>query len=282
MVPEFFLRHDRLKTTASSSLDLNKPFDTDYVQLSNILGYAIWYDVFSNLFAGTQQSNSRRYIAMLEADVPEIQFSCITRCQNWVVVCLLKVLELQTWKRGVQVMQRHSAWDIMEKAMTIRQSLEIGITTASLRLSHPNKHPNPIRGFNSSSNSEHDVTLVTYVYACTTAIILEVIVSGAHPDLSAIQKHVAAIVMVLSAVQNSRLLDSLCSALCISGCMVDSSRRHIFEHLLSTMQSSSSYQLNDATEVIHECWRLRDLDVAGQGVDWADAMKSLGKEMLLI
>jgi hypothetical protein len=56
---------------------------------------------------------------------------------------------------------------------------------------------------------ENEVSLVTYIFACAAAILLEVLVSGANPDLPQIQEYVTRIITMLTGLPNHRLLLAL-------------------------------------------------------------------------
>jgi hypothetical protein len=57
---------------------------------------------------------------------------------------------------------------------------------------------------------------LTYIFACAAAILLEVLVSGAIPQ---IQEYASRIITTLTGLPNYRLLLSLSWPLCINACM---------------------------------------------------------------
>lgn len=105
---------------------------------------------------------------------------------------------------------------------------------------------------------ENEVRLVTYIFACAAAILLEVLVSGANPDLPQIQEYVMKIVTILTGLLNHCLLLALSWPLCISGCMAKPIHYQFLIRLLSPLESTGQGGISNDLAVLLECWRWRE------------------------
>lgn len=278
MVSRYFLGQDELRALETTLLVSNSAMAAPTLDLKILIGWVIWYDILSNISLGSRPGLWQRYLTILNTETVAMNLEHITGCQNWLIVCVLKIYALMDWKKQVQATNQLNISDFVEKAGSIQQPLNAGITaTFQALLQHG---IGQVYALGSFKWLENEVRLVSYIFACAAAILLEVLVSGANPALPQIQQYVARIVTILAALPNHRLLLALSWPLCISGCMAEPIHYQFFTGLLSLFESTNQGGISHVLAALRECWRLRDKCGNKTYVHWGDAMKSLGTEIL--
>jgi hypothetical protein len=275
MLSRYFSGKDGLRVLQKT---LSRSNSAPTLDLTNLIGWVLWYDILSNISLGSRLCLWQRYLTILGFETVALNLEYITGCQNWPLVLILKIYALMDWKKQVQTTNQLNMWELVQKAGVIQQTLNAGIAaTFQTLLQHGIGESDAWR---SSRWLESEVRCVTYIFACTAAILLEVVVSGANPALPQIQQHVGRIVTVLAALPNHRLLLALSWPLCISGCMAEPVYYQFLITLLSPFDSTNQGGISNVLPVLRECWRMREESGNETHVDWQDAMRSLGTEIL--
>lgn len=283
MIPRYFSADGELNIAGGSA----EACDLSSAVTREVIGYVLWNDVLSYITVGTKPTLWQQYIAILENETSALRLEHASGCQNWVVLCLLRIYALWDWKNEAQATHSLSMWDLVQRASVIRQTLEAGVGAIAQQCLSDHEIA-PVDEMQSSARfswSDIEIGLVTYAFACAAAILLEVAVSGAYPSLPGVQRRVAGIANILTdeaiGMRSSRrVLSALCWPLCVSGCLAEPDYYHVFEEILSQHQMSDNSGMRNVLEVIRECWRLRGTKRGQNGCHWTDAMLSLGKEIL--
>jgi hypothetical protein len=278
MLSRYFLGQGGLRALQTTLSRSNSAMPAPTLDLTTLIGWVLWYDILANISLGSRPGLWQRYLTILDSETVAMNLEHITGCQNWLIVCVLKIYALMDWKKQAQATNQLNIWDFVEKAGSIQQPLNAGITATFQNLLQHGI--GQVYALGSFQWLENEVRLVTYIFACTAAILLEVLVSGANPALPQIQQYVARIVTILMALPNHRLLLALSWPLCISGCMAEPIHYQFLIRLLSPFESTNQGGISNVLAVLRECWKLREKSGNETYVGWEDAMKSLGTEIL--
>ncbi|RDW91737.1 hypothetical protein BP5796_02902 [Coleophoma crateriformis] len=277
IVSWLFSSKDKLKTLHSPMPGFDTITPTN--QLTNLICWVIWYDILSNISWENRPGLWQRYLSILDSEESVLSLEKISGCQNWAIICILRIYALMDWGREAKAAYQLNDWDFVSKAGLIQQTLNTGIaTTFQLLLQHG---VGQVYALGSYKWLDNEVRFVTYIFGCAAAIFLDVLVSGANPALPQIRQNVERIVTSLAALPNHRLLMALSWPLCISGCMAEPVYYPFFVDMLSPFESTSQGNISSILGVLRECWKLRGKN-EDTYISWEEAIKSLAIEILLV
>ncbi|KAK8074376.1 C6 transcription factor [Apiospora hydei] len=212
------------------------------------IGAVMRIDILSAITRGSAPALTPNYQELFKSARPAIALESVSGCQNWVLDILLDVYQLRDWKANTKAAGLLSLWELTSKANTIQVNLEARIASNTILL-------NKIRQDAERQKDKHqkyDVYLVSHIFACAVSVLLEVIVSGAHPRLPEVKRKVGRAVEALTdATKDSSLLDELGWPLFVVGCVVEEERHGFFRQLLS------SANLFRILELLERCWKSR-------------------------
>ncbi|KAM7216833.1 Fungal specific transcription factor domain containing protein [Rhypophila decipiens] len=195
----------------------------------------IRFDILSSLTNDSSPALAESYKTLLSNSI--INLEPVSGCQNWVFALLLQVYDLRDWKRSTRAAGLLSLWELTSKANAIQTELERnisrnqeiinkllpkheddarnGIFTLAIDLDmnmdlddqhHSNEHKDP--------KTNIDIHLITQAFATALSVLLEVIVSGAYPQLPEIKQKVGRAIDAFHKVAQQSAAELIESALC--------------------------------------------------------------------
>jgi hypothetical protein len=210
---------------------------------------------FHILSAITQERASPQledYRKLIESSNPEIMMEVVSGCENWVFVLLIKIYLLRDWKKSARLAGLLSLWELTSKANVIKNDLERGISNNARNLEmHKEMH------LRTEQTSKYEIFVVTHIFACAVSILLEVIVSGAYPQLPEIKREVERALMFLAYVEDVNLFGALGWPIFVVGCVVEEEKYGHLRQLLSLSQVTTPTDVCGLTDLVESCWKSR-------------------------
>jgi hypothetical protein len=155
-------------------------------------------------------------------------------CRNWVTEALLMVYSLRDWKRKFQATRTLSIWELTTKARPIQRALEDGISETVREITQRKQIQmiNSRNDLSTSSRFDIMISVVTYTYACSVLLVLETVISGAHPELPEIRRQVMRIMTAYQDFKEMRLVDTVRWPLFLAGSMAEANLHESFRKLI--------------------------------------------------
>ena len=228
----------------------------------------IWVDILSCATGlRTFDTDSFDYTGLLKDD--SLQLDKVMGCQNWVMITILEIAILESWKRAINPRDTLALQDFLDQAMRLQYSLETGIA-------------NLLHARVGLTNLDLDGNLVTEIFADAALTYLHVVVSGACHALPEIRISVARALAALTLLPSRLLLRvswPFCIVACMAGLEQEASFRDIVER--ATRAGNPIGTVWKGIKVAEECWRLRRTKIGGE-VGWREAMANLELRILLV
>jgi C6 transcription factor Pro1 len=237
---------------------------------------ARWYDIISCATTGSKP---------FDLTYPNIEghthFDKVMGCENWIIFAIKDIAALNHWKNSLKAAGQLSVRELVSRGNEIEARLNKGL--ADLRATQQLQALNFARkGIVLEHDQSYLNSCVTRVYCCAGLVYLNVVVSGAHPNLPEIRNSVAQAIEAFKALPYQDLVNSLIWPLCITGCMSLERDEDFFREIArSADPTDSNFGASKARIIFEECWRLRKLDPDSGKVDWRTAMNSLDFNILL-
>ena len=246
-----------------------------------LIGSIIRFDILSSLTRDSAPVLSETYRSILKTPRYGIHLETVTGCRNWLFNTILDIYSLQDWKKTRKAAGSLSLWELMLKAHAIRESLERDIL---LNLDQMNKLEQDLEsGKHSSTHLEHDISVVTHVFACSVSVLLEVVVAGAHPNLPDIKKEVGRALESYAYIDDLELLHVLRWPLCVAGCVAAPEQRESFRSLLSPTNITWIGTFRETLEFLEEYWEA-SVDTGASpddGFNFTQARKHMSSDILI-
>jgi len=201
----------------------------------------------------------------------------IVGCPNWVATSILAIYSLRDWKAQAELTGPLSVWELSEKASTIRRTLKAGLEETIQAMEGRGSVESLLQSGNLGDDPQYEKQLLAVVFARSALILLNVVVSGAHPSLGEIEQEVVAIIGTLKSIPDPPLMRFLAWPICITGCMALEEHYSFFTGLQQQFETPA---LGNVIKVIRRCWSLRELNTSPRGIDWSDALSSLRLNLL--
>ncbi|KAH8816909.1 fungal-specific transcription factor domain-containing protein [Xylogone sp. PMI_703] len=265
------LEHDQMQTATLSN--------THKLALRFFTGVIAWYDILSCASTGRKPFSKSNV-----NESHHIHFDKIMGCENWLMDLILKIAELDEWKRSSEANGTLSMWRLVHQAADIKEQLDSGLVSNS-EYSQRSESMNTIATPVSPNSSQPLVRIITQIFAGAALVYLQVIISGPHPRIPEIRHAVSRTMTAIEALPNKDFIRNLLWPVCIAGCMATEEQEFYWRDLLSTVSYdkwSFGYPSN-VLRIMEECWRLRKCQQgAVLAVDWMTAMKDLNIRVLLV
>ncbi|KAH8593049.1 fungal-specific transcription factor domain-containing protein [Bisporella sp. PMI_857] len=244
-------------------------------------GVVGWYDILSCSTTGAPPFSKCECI---DAALGYVFLDKIMGCENWAMLLIMDIAFLDDWKQNLQRSAQLSMRELVTRATHIERRLEDGIRDNSSRLSQLTNHSMPSILGTRVQEPTHLILLITRIFACSALVYLDVVVSGAYPEMPEIRENVSRTIDALRALPEKAMINSLTWAYCIAGCMAIEEEQMFFRGLAVSSDGDAPTFGNflKALPVIEECWRLRREEKRHQPVDWRTAINSLGMSVLLV
>ncbi|KAI9149649.1 Trichothecene biosynthesis transcription regulator TRI10 [Paramyrothecium foliicola] len=227
--------------------------------LTNMLAM---FGVFSCISIGPTASSFADYLYLLDQD-GLIQMDQLIGCKNWVLRAILKVGELDQWKRVEQENHRLSLKDLGTRATAIESLVETGLREAS---------------------GSALVDLITSIYATSALTYMHTVVSGLNPNLREVQDSVSATIVLLKQLPDARIAKNLVWPLVVTGCMASRSQEDYFRGLIAVAGTSVRGLRNccGLSTIWDQSWNMRDLITTTSHMVWEDLINGQGSSTLLV
>jgi hypothetical protein len=263
---------------AAEIASLSSGYHSALFFFSGVVG---WYDILSCSTTGTSPFSS---CECLNAAMGYVFLDKIMGCENWAMLLIMDIAFLDDWKQTLQISAQLSMRELVTRATHIEQRLEDGIRDTSRRLNQLTNRNNHSILDTGVQEPTHLILLITRIFACSALVYLDVVVSGAYPEMPEIRQNVSRSVEAFRALPGIAVANSLTWAYCIAGCMAIEEEHMFFRSLAVSSDGDAPTfgNFSNALTIIEECWRLRREEKRHHPVDWRTAMNSLGMNILLV
>ncbi|RYP85133.1 hypothetical protein DL769_001037 [Monosporascus sp. CRB-8-3] len=216
------------------------------------IGSIIRFHVLSAITREAPPSLTDSYRKLFKSGNSPVFLEGVSGCENWVFDHLLGVYLLRDWKRRTRAAGLLSLWELTSKATAIND-LEGRIASnfgdlEVLREEH----------MQAQQCSRYDICVTTHVFACAVSILLEVIVSGAYPQLPEIKQKVERALESFTYVGDPDLLGELRWPIFVVGCVVEVERYELIRRLVLSSQMIHSAGMSDLAGLLEGCWKSRE------------------------
>ena len=207
-----------------------------------------------------------------------IHFNKIIGCESWVMLSIVDIIVLEQWKNEMKAAGQLSIRELASRGNEIEAGLMGGFATIQESKPKSNGQGSFLQTDDSSVNSS-----VTRTYYFAALVYLQVVISGAFPNLPEIRHAVAQSMEAFKALPDPELVNNLIRPFCITGCMALESDHDFFrEFSLFGNPNDGKFGASKARVIMEECWRLRKLDSDSGKADWRAAMDHVGFRILLV
>ncbi|EUC49778.1 hypothetical protein COCMIDRAFT_1410 [Bipolaris oryzae ATCC 44560] len=220
-------------------------------------------DILSAINQDSAPGLSHNYKQWFTSTRQQFSLETVCGCSNWIFEVLLDVYLLRDWKKKTRAAGLLSLWELTSKANTIQVDLEKKMASNMILLGkskedfEQQRQQDKDRPLQSGAQSQYDICVVNHTFACAVSVLLEVIVSGAHPRLPEVKQKAGRALDALTDIKDDpRLLELLAWPLFVVGCVVEEERHDFFRQLLSC-QLRNSVSLSGLLDLLEGCWKSR-------------------------
>jgi hypothetical protein len=244
-------------------------------------GTMIYIDILFGASKGSVPVMASTYHHMLDPKRSLVRIEESMGCENWVILTILQITELDQWKRGRESSGTLSLHELVSRSQEIEATLQKGIQQiVTINLQDPAIAPP------STVARSKSVSTVTYIFSCAALVYLHAVVSGGRLGVPEIRQSVAKAVAAFKFIPNSVDLQDLMWPYCMTGCMAVNEERNMFRNLISSAGPDAHIFGNIAhvKTILEDCWTegLGDNQVSDYPCDWRACMAKLDPRVLLI
>jgi hypothetical protein len=259
--------------------------DIDDVACDFLIGTFIWYDILScaSINCVPYLSNNHTYLSTYR-----IRLDKIMGCENWAMILISQISQLSTWKASQQSLGCLSMKDLLSRGSSIEEELNTGLEKNKIDIGRPIPYPESASCQRLGVPNSKSNLVITRIFAFAALTYLHTVISGPHAALPEIRSSVANTIEAFRMIPRATLLRNLVWPFCVTGCMAGDGHEEWFGKAMKyadTEGEGCPGNIWKAWEVVKESWRMRqelgDVEMA-KGVDWVDAMESLGFQILLV
>lgn len=246
------------------------PPDVNEIANDFLVGVFLWFDIIA-----TASTRSRPFLYNNFEYLGNIELDKVMGCENWVIILIAQISNLEIWKRDMQKTGRLSIIELSTRGSEIAKLLNNGLASQTICSANS--------AFAKSPGQYSPVITRIFAYAAIT--YLHTVVSGSYPELVETKASVSMTMTALGSLPAPHLLQDLVWPFCVTGCMASRDYEPFLSDLVMAAGEDAKCPGNywKAFEVIKECWRLREIGGDDEkGVDWVSAMDSLGFQVLLV
>ncbi|CAG8952941.1 hypothetical protein HYFRA_00007656 [Hymenoscyphus fraxineus] len=221
-----------------------------------LIGCIIRFDILSSITRDSAPILSHRYQQIFQESSYGMQLENSLQCRSWLLSTLLDIFLLRNWKKRTEACGLLSLRELISKAFPIKQTLERGIDLNMKELLDDKNDPESVYSDpkNDSRQRDHELLVVTHIFACSVSIFLEVVLSGALPKLPEIQHEVSRAIGSYAYIDDPALLDLLHWPICIAGSVAEPDQFDFFRGLLSSPNVIRRGAFRRSLERLEECW----------------------------
>lgn len=237
------------------------PKSRDDAATEFLLGSFISLDIVS--CASTRSAPFLKLDHRAILDKNEVNLTKVIGCENWVLVMILEISILDTWKKHAESTHTLSTIELVRRGEQIESFLRD-------KLDHLERQ------------SSMDIRVqAARIFALSALTYLYVVVSGPYPELPEIRRSVSQTISAFGSLPKATLLQNLVWPFCVTGCLALDEQQVIFRNLLAcakTMPNVSGTCV-EAMKIMEQCWKERK--DSNRNIDWVTAMDRLGYSVLL-
>jgi C6 transcription factor Pro1 len=247
----------------------------DHTTITLLLGSFIWFDILACASTGSRPFLALDHILILEGD--RIHLEELMGCENWVMIVIFQISELDHWKKDSERNCKLSIAELAKRGALIEACLQQRLEKIAVRDTSQN---DDISGA-TLRFSKCTRTIITEIFALAALTYLHVVISGANPGVPEIIESVSRTVTAFKALSDARMLRWLVWPFCVTGCLVSEEDESVFRGLISAGKLSEKTvgTCIEAVKLIEECWKRRQTGLGN--CDWVSVMHSLGNLILL-
>jgi len=240
-----------------------------------LLGSLISFDIIACASTRSQPCLKLDHKRIL--DIFSIDLGSLFGCANQVMILILEIALLDNWKKEAEKNRQLSMVELVKRGAKIEERLQQEIkdleSVESLGLSSEGNSGNTL----SASRNE-----ITNIFTLSALTYLNVVISGAQPELPEIVKSVSKTIAAFRCLSEPRLLRNLVWPLCVSGCLALKEHQSFFRNLVSKADVSHATlgTCAQAFKIVEQCWEMRE--TCSFNCDWVYIMTKLGSDILLI
>ncbi|RYO79059.1 hypothetical protein DL764_010056 [Monosporascus ibericus] len=217
------------------------------------IGSIIRFHILSAITREAPPSLTDSYRKLFKSGSSPVFLEGVSGCENWVFDHLLGVYLLRDWKRRTRIAGLLSLWELTSKATAIKNDLERRIASNVKDIEVLRKEHMQVQ-----QRSRYDICVTTHIFACAVSILLEVIVSGAYPQLPEIKQKVERALESFTYVGDPDLLGELRWPILVVGCVVEVEQYELIRHLVLSSQMIHSAGMSDLGGLLEGCWKSRE------------------------
>ena len=200
----------------------------------------------------------------------------LTGCSNWAMALIFEISSLDRWRDEEEKVHRLSFKELVKRGVQIEERLRRRLAEFEDELLKQGPVDSSLKGRPDYASME-----ITRIFALSAITYLQVVVSGAYPEIPEIRESVSKTLDALRNFTDPSLLRHLVWPFCVTGCLAVDEQQDRFQELVTAVHTipSTSGTIREAFDIMRECWRLRK---AGKGnYDWTSVMKKRGQYILL-
>ena len=275
---------DALRTTqaCSKSRNVNEDWEQrkllsheDLVGASMMLGSFIRLDVLACISTGSKALLPLNHVELLESDIINMREIC--GCENWVLIGLFRIVDLDSWKKDLQDKRRLSITKLVKRGQQIEEWIVANLSRLQEQDTVKQREPDLV---GQKSDSSLFCKTITEIFALSTLTYLHVVISGPNPWLPEISDSVSKTIDAFSSLPDAGLLRHLVWPFCVTACLATEEHWSFFKEKMSNVGSSDrGFNWRSVTTIIEECWKRQG---GSETWDWISTMNALGMHMLLL
>ncbi|KAF2014972.1 hypothetical protein BU24DRAFT_423891 [Aaosphaeria arxii CBS 175.79] len=199
---------------------------------------------------------------------PPIDLESVVGCQNWALLSISETASLSHWKHQSNRSGTLDVIDLVQRATTIRDSLEANLRALeNAPVPPPDACDNLFTVFIAGEPARpvRQTPLVTRVWAHAALLYLSIVVSGWQPANVTVRHHVGCIIDILAhELSPQALIRTMAWPLCVAGCLAESAQEGRIRDLVDGLRPHSVFgSTRKALEVMEGVWRSRGAIDAG-------------------
>lgn len=214
---------------------------------------------------------------------PRLNLEHIVGCENWVLLSIADIIELDLWKKKAKKSGALSLMDLMQRASRITQDLENGLASSSSSDNQNARNKDGIFSmFNPQRGQTIDDNMVTRIWANAARLYLLVVLSGWQPGSSEIREIVSKNLDLLKNLASPSWLLALAWPFCVTGCLVTQEQEGVVCDIYEATEPLKNIgPISEAMGIIRRVWEQRE-GLIGETWDMASCFGSMGRTVLLI
>jgi len=271
-IPQLVKSHASPVYSSLSDMIILNP--EDHTAVKFLLTSFPYLDIMASVSLRAKRCLDLNHEFLLEGNC--IQLDQLFGCENWALLLLSKINELDTWKMECEKNGKLSIAELAKRASKIEDELEVRLDKIPLRDGDQSQKPSSRTHIDDNTSSE-----LTRIFALSGLTYLHIVVSGPHPDLPEIVASVSRTVHAFEKLSNKDLLPNMVWPFCVTGCMVSEDKQDVFRALISagSTQQAAFGTFRRACEIVEKCWKTR---TTGTTCEWSSVMESMGQQILLV